>query len=55
MGMMTKMRESTSTVLWVLVFAAISLGALVVGAGLLLSATAGVCLPVVPGSSCPAT
>ncbi|MBF6480821.1 M50 family metallopeptidase [Nocardia cyriacigeorgica] len=40
--------------LWVLVFAAISLGALALGAGLLLSATAGICLPVPSGGACPA-
>ncbi|ONM48912.1 M50 family metallopeptidase [Nocardia donostiensis] len=41
--------------LWVLVFGAIALAALVIGAGLLLSATAGICLPIPQGGACPAT
>ncbi len=40
--------------LWVAVFLAIALGALVAGAGLLLSATAGICLPIPGGADCPA-
>ncbi|WP_280423534.1 M50 family metallopeptidase [Nocardia carnea] len=41
--------------LWVAVFLAVALGALVAGAGLLLSATAGICLPIPGGADCPAT
>ncbi|MEU1981614.1 M50 family metallopeptidase [Nocardia sp. NPDC019395] len=41
--------------LWVVVFLGIALGALAIGAGLLLSATAGICLPISGGPDCPAS
>ncbi|WP_083874269.1 M50 family metallopeptidase [Nocardia paucivorans] len=40
--------------LWVLVFGAVAVAALVAGASLLLSATAGICLPIPNGADCPA-
>lgn len=40
--------------LWVLVFGAVAVGSLAAGVGLLLSATAGICLPIPNGGACPA-
>jgi len=40
--------------LWVLVFGTVAVGSLAAGVGLLLSATAGICLPIPNGGACPA-
>ncbi|MEV0293752.1 M50 family metallopeptidase [Nocardia sp. NPDC050710] len=40
-------------ILWVLLFGAIAVTALLVGGGLLLSDATGVCIPVISGESCP--